>query len=355
MQHRRCAETAGGTVLAIKTLVHRDDACPAEPQAIGELTSGALTASDVALRRGAQLASLRRPRPQPASTASGQTASPGVAARQPGQLRVDLAAVARPRRRGQTSSRVPARMRTTTSSMPPPPGKRLVVSTNATDGQISLSLYAPQHRRIDARRRERRRRPRHARHRAERPRRPAGRVGRRRRRRRRRPDPRRPGGRPRRRHRAGRGGVDGCRSRRAAARARHERQRRAERVALLAARAVPRRSARGPLHAVRRPPRRPIPAPIGVSDPITRSDQHDLPLRPAALRRHLRRAGALERARRARHRSPAPATSATARCTARCSRSTPISAVRDARAGARRQPLLDERARERSRRRSTRS
>ena len=126
----------------------------------------------------------------------------------------------------------------------------------------------------------------------------------------------------RRRHRRGRGGVDGCRSRPAAARAGDERQRPAERRALLAARAVRRRAARPRARRGRARATTDITA-TGVSDPVTGGHEHGLPPRHAAL--HARPTArprpsgvraALARPRRT------PATSAAAPSRAPCSRST---------------------------------
>ena len=77
---------------------------------------------------------------------------PGPLIDEPDLLRVDLAAVRALNDEGQTS-RARRRTRTSTSSTRRRPGKRLVVSTNATDGQLSLSLYSQS---ADARARRRR-------------------------------------------------------------------------------------------------------------------------------------------------------------------------------------------------------
>ncbi len=254
-------ETAGGTVLAIKvwfTVDHEPRRRPGDRRADQRRARPRRTT----LTGDAPRADLRRPRPQPAWTGTGRTAPPRAAVGQSGLLRVDLTAVPRSSTTRARSSRARRRTRTTTSSIRRPPGKRLVVSTNATDGQISLvALLAG---RRDSRRSASQNAGLVAGH-AGRPsraaRRAAGRVRRGCGRRDRRPDARRPGGRGRRRHRAGRGRVDGCRRRRAAARARDERQRPAERGALLAARAVPRRAGRDRLHAVRARCRRTSPRP----------------------------------------------------------------------------------------------
>ena len=152
-------ETAGGTVLCDQGVLHRDH----EPwRSEGDRRADERRAQRLgrADRRRAG-ADLRRPRPQPRRRRLAERL-PRHAVGQPGVLRVDRTAVPRSSTTRVRSSRARLRTRTTTSSNPPPPGKRLVVSTNATDGQISLVALLAGRRAVGARRR-RARAPRRAR------------------------------------------------------------------------------------------------------------------------------------------------------------------------------------------------
>ena len=279
-------ETPGGTVHHRPELLHGHHAARSDPRRGRALQRVDLTASDElsgSARRCAR------------STTPTTTWSNGVWESNPfplsscrGLLRVDLAAVASARRRGQARPGTRAGRGLLPGESARRRASALVVSTNASDGQLSLSLYSPQS--ADG---------------------PLGitdagaapgtpvveQNG--------------PAGQPaqsgqdagvpiedqtlvdqtsvgRRRRRAGRSGARGRDGRLADARPRDERQPAAELVALLAARPVPRRGARGAVHAVDSSADG-RPGNPGRERSRERGDQHGLPLRRAAVRRRVRR------------------------------------------------------------------
>ena len=281
-------ETPGGTVHRRSQAWYTATTQPGRAQAVGELTSGALTASD-RLFGGAPLRTFddpdhnlverrlgeRSPAPliEARSTTSGSRRSGGSwttrasTSRGPRRTRTTTSSIRHPRASASSSrpTRRTGRSRSRCTRREPPTAALGVADAGAAPGD--------------------------ARHRAERAGGPARRVRRRCRRRRGGPDPHRPGRRRRRRHRPGRGRIGGCRGRRAAARAGDERQRRAERRAVLAPRAVHRRGARGRSARRGTPPQTADPGRPRRERPRDRDDQHDLPLRREALRRHVRRGG----------------------------------------------------------------
>ena len=131
-------ETAGGTVLAIKVLF-TSTTSPGAPRATGTLTSGALTASDH-LTGDAPVSTFDDP-DHNLIDGVWQNGYPGVLP----DSRIAFEWIApQHRQRGDEGQIIqgPAEDEDYYLVNPPPPGKRLIVSTNATDGQISLSLYA---------------------------------------------------------------------------------------------------------------------------------------------------------------------------------------------------------------------
>ncbi len=132
-------ETPGGTVITVRSY-YTATTQPGDTRAAGELSSGSISASDE-LSGGASLRSFDNPshnlvngvwesNPFPLSSAEVyyEWISPQWRALDDDGNQVHG----------------PAQDEDYYLVDPPPPGKRLVVSTNASDGQLSLSLYSPQ-------------------------------------------------------------------------------------------------------------------------------------------------------------------------------------------------------------------
>ncbi|QIG39261.1 hypothetical protein G5T42_06975 [Microbacterium sp. 4R-513] len=132
-------DTAGGTVVAVKSYFTATTQ-PGDSHASGELTSGSLSAS-ADLYGGAPLDSFDDP---DRNLVDGQwVGNPAPLVED--QISYEWISPAWRDLDDNTGDKIqgPAQDEDYYLVNPPPAGKRLVVSTNATDGQISLSLYAP--------------------------------------------------------------------------------------------------------------------------------------------------------------------------------------------------------------------
>lgn len=132
-------ETAGGTVYSIETY-YTSTTLPSEPHVIGELTSGDRSAT----------AHLSGDAPIPTFDDPDRNYADGVWQNGPPTTLSDgmvyyewLSPSTRGFNDEQQLVQGPAQDEDYYLVTPPGPGKRLVVSTNATDGQLSLALYAP--------------------------------------------------------------------------------------------------------------------------------------------------------------------------------------------------------------------
>ena len=302
----RCADAVGGTSIEFEVWHTPPTRSPASTVVDGTLTSGALTASASSRRTPRFEIDSRRSRRTTGSAAPGTT-RPATASRC--RRGASTTSGSRPQYRAATTRPAdaidgPALDEDYFLVDPPAPGERLVISTNATDGQIALALFSQSAPTRDLGIESAGRRARNRRHGAERdaggsPPRPAAMR-----------PLRSPDTRSSTRPPSGGGGTRGesRRPRRMPrpderdAAAGHERQRRGQHLAVLAACPLHRGARRVGVRTVDvTAAQTPIPRSCRHERPGDRHHEHGLPGRHPAVRRHPRRRGGGRGARGARH------------------------------------------------------